>query len=147
VTSLLTAVAAFSASPAGGWTLPVTLQPGDCRDVLVRFAPADTGSYFDTLRIASDDICPGSGMVPLSGRKVDIARLTLSSINFDRPNLPCRRSLNLAEEFYLTNRTNEDFIVEDIEFTNPVFSTPTTLPFNARSGRPRAITPIPRACA
>mgnify|MGYP003851445117 CR=1 FL=1 len=135
VTSLLTAVAAFTAAPAGGWTLPATLQPGDCRDVLVRFAPADTGSYADTLRIVSDDVCPSSGSIPLSGRKVDIARLTLSAIDFDRPNLPCRRSLNLAEEFYLTNRTGENFVVEDIEFSNPVFSTPTTLPFTARSGR------------
>ncbi|MCB2203577.1 choice-of-anchor D domain-containing protein [bacterium] len=135
VTSLLTSSPAFTAVPGGGWTLPVTLQPGDCRDVLLSFAPADTGSFVDTLLIASDDVCPGSGRVPLFGRNVDIARLTLSSISFDRPNQPCRRSLNLAEQFYLTNRTNEPFVVEAIEFSNPVFSTPTTLPFTARVGR------------
>ncbi|MBL0174890.1 MAG: choice-of-anchor D domain-containing protein [Ignavibacteria bacterium] len=133
VSSLSTVVGAFTATPVG-WTLPLTLQPGDCRDVLLRFAPPDTGSYADTLRIASTDICPGSGLIPLSGRSVDIARTTISSVDFDRPQIPCRRSLNLAEEFFLRNMTGENFTVEAIEFNDPAFSTPTVLPLTARPG-------------
>ncbi|MCZ7557282.1 MAG: choice-of-anchor D domain-containing protein [Bacteroidia bacterium] len=122
---------AFSALPSG-WSLPLTLQPGDCRDVLLRFSPADTGSYFDTLRIVTTDPCPGSGLIPLSGRSVQIARTTIASIDFDQPGLPCRRSLNLAEEFFLRNMSGENFTVEAIEFSTPEFSSPTTMPFTAR---------------
>ncbi|MBE0645983.1 MAG: choice-of-anchor D domain-containing protein [Bacteroidetes bacterium] len=131
VTGLLTQNPSFIAVPSG-WTLPLTLQPGECRDVLLRFAPSDTGSFADTLRILSSDACPGSGLIPLFARNVQIALTTLTSINFDQPGLTCRRSLNIAEAFFLRNLTGENFTVEDIEFTNAAFSTPTVLPFTAR---------------
>jgi hypothetical protein len=131
VTALGLTSPAFSALPAG-WSLPLTLQPGDCRDVLLRFAPSDTGSYFDTLRIVSTDPCPGSGLIPLFGRSVQIARTTIASADFDRPDIPCRRSLNLTEEFFLRNMSGENYTVEAIEFSTPEFSSPTTMPFTAR---------------
>ncbi len=131
VTALTLPSPAFSAVPSG-WTLPLTLQPGDCRDLLLSFAPPDTGSYSDTLRIASTDACPGSGLIPVSGRSVQIARTTISSANFDRPGLPCRRSLNLTEEFFLRNMSSENYVVEAVEFSTPEFSSPTTVPFTAR---------------
>ena len=125
---------AFTALPSG-WTAPAVLAPGECRDILLRFEPSDTGTFTDTLRVISDDPCPGSGLIPVSGRSVNIARLTISSIDFDRPGIPCRRSLNLAEEFFLRNTSGENFTVETIEFTNAAFSTPTAMPFTARPGQ------------
>ncbi|MFA6232840.1 MAG: choice-of-anchor D domain-containing protein [Bacteroidota bacterium] len=131
VNGLLTQNPVFIALPVG-WTLPLTLMPGECRDVLLRFAPSDTGSFADTLRLLSTDACPGSGLIPLSARNVQIARTTLTSINFDQPGLTCRRSLNLAEDFFLRNLTGENFVVENIEFTNAAFSSPTAFPLTAR---------------
>jgi hypothetical protein len=133
ITALVLPTGAFSALPSG-WTLPLTLAPGDCRELLLRFAPADTGSYSDTLRIISTDPCPGSGLIPLSGRSVQIARTTIAAANFDRPDLPCRRSLNLTEEFFFRNTTDENFVVEAVEFSTPEFSSPTNVPFTARPG-------------
>jgi hypothetical protein len=130
ISGFSTAVGAFVVTPSG-WTPPATLAPGDCRDVHLRFAPADTGSYADTLRIASTDACPGSGLIPLFGRGIQIWRTTISSANFDQP-LPCRRSLNLTQEFFLRNTSGQNYVVEAIEFNNAVFSTPTVMPFTAR---------------
>ncbi len=131
VTGLVTGNPAFVALPSG-WTLPLQLQPGECRDILLRFAPADTGNFVDTLRILSDDVCPGSGTIPLQGRRMDVLRTTLASIDFDQPPQPCRRSINLAEEFFLRNMSGENFTVEAVEFTNAAFSSPTAMPFLAR---------------
>ena len=123
--------AAFLALPVG-WTLPLTLQPGECRDVLLRFAPSDTGSVADTLHIVSTDPCPGSGLIPLFARRQQVARTTRNAIDFDQPGIGCKRSLNLAEDFFLRNTSGENFTVEDIEFTNTAFSSPTAMPFTAR---------------
>lgn len=131
VNGLLTGNPAFLALPSG-WTLPLTLQPGECRDLLLRFAPSDTGSFSDTLRILSDDPCPGSGLVPLLARRQTLATTTRSAIDFDQQGVACKRSMNVAVDFFLRNRTTENFIVEDVEFRNPAFSTPTALPFTAR---------------
>lgn len=132
INSLPSNIGPFSFTPVG-FSLPLTLNPGQCVDVMLRFAPPDTGSYSDTLRISSTDICPGSGLVPLFGRRVDIARLTITSANFDQP-MACRRSLNLTREFFLRNFAGENFTVETIEFSNSVFSSPTVMPFTARPG-------------
>jgi hypothetical protein len=130
ISALSVAVGAFIPTPVG-WTPPDVVQPGDCRDVLLRFAPPDTGDYADTLRIASTDPCPGSGLIPIAGRSQRIWSTTIASANFDQP-LPCRRTLNLAQEFFFRNLTGENYTVEAIEFKDPNFSSPTIMPFTAR---------------
>ena len=134
VSGLVVANPSFLALPSG-WTLPLTLQPGECRDVLLRFAPSDTGSVTDTLRILSDDPCPGSGLIPLFARKQPLASITRSFIDFDQQGVGCKRTMNVAVDFFLRNLTGQDFTVEDIEFHDPAFSTPTALPLTARPGR------------
>lgn len=131
VSALTTSNPAFVAFPSG-WAPPLQLQPGECRDVLLRFAPVDTGSVIDTLHIVSDDSCPGSGRVPLLGRRMNLVRTTINAVDFDVPPRPCRRTVNLAQEFFLRNMGNENYTVEDIEFSNAAFSSPTVMPFVAR---------------
>lgn len=121
----------FIISPAG-WSAPATLAPGECRDISIRFAPADTGAFADTLRIATSDPCPGSGYIPLSGVRRLAVTSTIDSAIFDNPALPCRRSLNLASEFFLRNRLGENIVVDTIIFSNPVFYTTTRMPLTLR---------------
>lgn len=53
--------------------LPQTLAPGECWTAIVRMNAADTTrTSFDTLRIVSDDRCPGSGMIPVRGHSQDV---------------------------------------------------------------------------
>lgn len=118
----------FTSSPIG-WNFPLRLLPGECRDVLLNFFPADSGSFRDTLRIVSTDKCPGSGLVPIFGRYVKVLNSTIDSVNFDTPGLRCRRSLNLAQEFFVRNLTNDSLIVEAFETNLPSFSSPTRVPF------------------
>ncbi|MGE3802327.1 MAG: choice-of-anchor D domain-containing protein, partial [Candidatus Kapaibacterium sp.] len=57
--------------PSRPW--PLTLAPGDCWRVIVRVNQLDTTrTLYDTLRIDSDDRCPGSGIVPMQGHTQDV---------------------------------------------------------------------------
>lgn len=52
-------------SPA---SFPVTIPPGGCIDLKIRFYSKDTSKdYFDSLRIQSDERCPGTVVVSLRG--------------------------------------------------------------------------------
>ncbi|MAT38194.1 MAG: hypothetical protein CL946_01175 [Ectothiorhodospiraceae bacterium] len=133
VSSFTVSNPAFSVTPLT--PVPLTLLPGECIDVRVLFAPADTGNYSDTLRIASTDKCPGSGLIPLFGRKMEIVSLTLDSIDFDTQPVSCRMSVNLAEEFFIRSLVNENFTVEAFETTDSVFTSPTSVPLNVRPNR------------
>lgn len=66
--------ALFSWRPANAAQgLPRALAPGECWRVVVRTNVADsTRTLYDTLRIVSDDRCPGSGIVPLQGQSQDV---------------------------------------------------------------------------
>ncbi len=134
VNGVLLANPAFIVSIPSG-PLPRVLAPGDCIDVPVRFAPPDTGTWADTLRIASTDACPGSGLIPVRGIRRDIVFTTIDSVDFDLQDVPCRMSLNLAEEFFIRGRVSDDFVVEGFESTLPMFSSSTTVPFTVRPGR------------
>jgi concanavalin A-like lectin/glucanase superfamily protein/HYDIN/CFA65/VesB family protein/type IX secretion system substrate protein len=134
ISNFLIANPAFTVIPVGV-TLPATMQPGQCIDVIVRFSPSDTGLFTDTLFIASTDSCPGSGRIPVSGRNIDIVVSTIDFADFDTQPLPCRMSVNLAEEFFIRSRVNDNFVIEAFESTNSVFSSSTTVPITVRPGR------------
>ena len=58
-------------NPSRPW--PLTLAPGECWRVIVRVNLLDTTrTLYDTLRIESDDRCPGSGIVPMQGHSQDV---------------------------------------------------------------------------
>ncbi|MBS1910561.1 MAG: choice-of-anchor D domain-containing protein [Bacteroidetes bacterium] len=53
--------------------LPITLANGKCWNVIVRMNTGDsTKTEYDTLRITSDDRCPGSGVIPIEGRSQEV---------------------------------------------------------------------------
>lgn len=60
---------AFTLLPPAGKSFPVVLGVGECADFIVRFRPlVDTSFvYGDTLVFKSDDRCPGSGYVIVTG--------------------------------------------------------------------------------
>src|SRR5581483_8089533 len=73
-----------------GLTLPKALAAGDCVTLTVRMDAIDSShTFLDTLRVASDELCPGSGVIPISGRVQDVlgilktdGRTRLDSMNF-----------------------------------------------------------------
>lgn len=75
--------------PAPG--VPFTLAPGSCWKVIVQMKVADTTrTFFDTLKIYSDDRCPGSGIIPIQGHSQEVIVILepngvtrLDSMNFE----------------------------------------------------------------
>jgi len=71
--------------------LPLQLAPGDCWSIILRMRQADSSlTVRDTLKIASDDQCPGSGIIPLVGRSQDVfvlltpdAKKQMTSMSFE----------------------------------------------------------------
>ncbi|MBK9246835.1 MAG: LamG domain-containing protein [Ignavibacteria bacterium] len=60
-------------SPA---TFPVTIPAGGCLDLKIRFVSKDTTrTYFDTLKIQSDERCPGVVVVEIKGVVQDVIDL------------------------------------------------------------------------
>lgn len=49
--------------------LPLLIPPGDCKDVTIRFysVGSPAGDYRDTVKVVSDDRCPGGLSIPLRG--------------------------------------------------------------------------------
>lgn len=71
--------------------LPRQLKPGECWSLIVRMNQADSSrTVRDTLRITSDDQCPGSGIIPIYGRSQDVfviltpdAKRQIKQMNFE----------------------------------------------------------------
>lgn len=130
----------FSWQPAPGEPgLPLTLQPGECWKVLVRMDNHDTTkSHYDTLRIVSDDRCPGSGFIPLEGRTQDVfvllttnAQSQIKSMAFEDV---CPGQISNVRLYqYRSLLQNEDVFIDSIYFTNPAFFGPRfTFPIRLR---------------
>lgn len=67
----------FTLRPAdASKALPYTLAPGECWDVIVRFDAQDTTkTWWDTLRVASDEACAGAGNIALIGHTQEVFAL------------------------------------------------------------------------
>jgi len=73
-----------------GLTFPKQLAIGDCVTLTVRMDVIDSShTFYDTLRVASNELCPGSGVIPISGRVQDVlgilqtdGKTALDSMNF-----------------------------------------------------------------
>jgi hypothetical protein len=78
------------AAPSG--PLPQVLPPGACWKIVVHMDVLDSSkTLYDTLRIVSDDRCPGSGAIPIFGRSQEVIALLapngktrVDSMNFGR---------------------------------------------------------------
>ncbi len=56
-----------------GITFPKVLAPGGCISLTVQMNMLDSShTFLDTLRVNSDELCPGSGVIPITGRVQDV---------------------------------------------------------------------------
>ncbi len=72
-----------------GLTFPKVLAIGDCVTLTVQMNTIDSShTFLDTLRVSSNELCPGSGVIPIAGRVQDVlgvlqtSGLELDSANF-----------------------------------------------------------------
>ncbi len=103
----------------GGVTLPYTLAPGQCIDIRIRFNPiSGTRQHFDTLKIVSDDICYGSGIIPITGISQEAigiyfpnTKTRIDTVKFDNT---CKDRFSRAEEYQWENLLDFDIQVDTI---------------------------------
>jgi hypothetical protein len=99
--------------------LPATLAPGECWTGIVRMNVADTTrTHYDTLRIASDDRCPGSGFIPISGHSQDVfdilrsnGRSRMTSMTFEPT---CPGQLSNVQTYQLRNMVRDSVFLDTI---------------------------------
>lgn len=117
----------FSWRPGSGQLpLPLTLQPGECWTIMVRLDAHDTSkTFYDTLKIVSDDKCPGSGFIPLQGRTQDVivlltpsAKQQIKQMNFEAV---CPGQISNVQTYQWRNLIGENIYVDSVIFTNPAF--------------------------
>lgn len=118
----------YSWRPGSGQpALPITLQPGECWRAIVRMDNHDTTkTHYDTLRIISDDRCPGSGFIPIEGRTQDVfvlltpnAQRQIKSMAFEDV---CPGQISNVQLYqYRSLLLGEDVFIDSIYFTDPAF--------------------------
>lgn len=87
--------------------VPITIDPGKCVDVTVRFTSRDTSAlYFDTLSIVSNSRCAGGASIPLRGVVREVIGITdLSGKNrFEKYNFGSECVGQLSNPVYWTWR-------------------------------------------
>lgn len=133
--------------------LPITLAPGQCVDVTVRFFSRDSSAtYIDSIRILSTDQCPpGYAQVNLSGRVQEVLAIRtpssltgrVDSMNFGTT---CVDWASDVQEYTWQNLTGEPIVLESVSvppnFIHKQFSYPLTLD-PATGYRPNWIRMIP----
>ncbi|MBS1904090.1 MAG: choice-of-anchor D domain-containing protein [Bacteroidetes bacterium] len=117
----------FSWKPFTGYpNLPTTLQPGDCWKISLRLDADDSSkTEYDTLRVISDDACPGSGMIPLQGRSQDVLVLLYpngkSQIKKMAFEAVCPGQLSNVQDYQFRNLIGENIYIDTMIWTNPAF--------------------------
>jgi hypothetical protein len=104
-------------------SLPVTLAPGECWTGIVRMNTGDTTrTSYDTLRIVSDDRCPGGGMIPVMGHSQDVfdvlttnGRSRLTSLSFEAV---CPGQLSNVQTYQLRNLIKDPIALDTIIYSN-----------------------------
>ena len=116
--------------------LPRVLKPGECIDVSIRFFSKDTtATYFDTLKIQSDDKCAPLAAIPLYGKVKEViglyqrgSKIKIDSINFGKS---CLNFPSDAVEYSWENLVERDITVTNIiippNFLGKPFKFPVTL--------------------
>jgi hypothetical protein len=114
--------------------LPVTLAPGECWDGIVRMNAGDTTrTAYDTLRIASDDRCPGSGFIPVTGHSQDVfdilhrnGRSRLTTMAFEAV---CPGQLSNVQLYQLRNMVSDSVALDSIIYPRGFLGRRITFPF------------------
>ena len=106
-----------------GLAFPKQLQPGDCVKITVRMDLLDSSkTLLDTLRIASDEVCIGSGLIPVLGRVQDVlgilqtdGKTPLKQMDFGEV---CPGMLSIAQSFQYRDLASDTLQIDSIQF-NP----------------------------
>ncbi len=109
-----------------GLTFPKPLGPGACVTVTVRMDMIDSShTFLDTLRIASDELCPGSGVIPITGRVQDVlgilqtdGRTRLDSLEFGEV---CPGFISGTQSFEYRSLGSDTVTVDTIVYDPPNF--------------------------
>ncbi len=130
ITSALLKNPKFTWRPGPGQpNLPITLQVGECWKVIVRMDANDTTkTFYDTLRIVSDDKCPGSGFIPIEGRTQDVVVLLTPSAKSQIKRMDfeavCPGQSSNVQTYQYRSLVLDNVYIDSIYFTNPVFYGP-----------------------
>ncbi|MDP4233194.1 MAG: choice-of-anchor D domain-containing protein [Bacteroidota bacterium] len=106
--------------------LPTVLPKGACVTITVRMDLLDSSkTLLDTLRIVSDETCPGSGVIPVSGRVQDVLGLLLASgkgpittMNFGEI---CPGFISGTQTFQYRDLASDTLFVDSIIYDPPNF--------------------------
>ncbi|HET6511063.1 MAG TPA: LamG domain-containing protein, partial [Candidatus Kapabacteria bacterium] len=105
--------------------LPRTLAPGECWDLVVRFDAEDTTkTWYDTIRISSDEACAGAGIIPVMGHTQEVlgilfpdGKRRMTQMDFE-PVCPDQTSNSQTYQFRNLLKTLQDTVyIDNIEFS------------------------------
>ncbi|HET6512615.1 MAG TPA: LamG domain-containing protein, partial [Candidatus Kapabacteria bacterium] len=105
--------------------LPRALAPGECWDLVIRFNAQDTTkSWYDTIRINSDEACAGAGIIPVYGHTQEVlgillpdGKARLTQMDFE-PVCPDQTSNSQTYQYRNLLKTLRDTVfIDNIEFT------------------------------
>ncbi len=103
--------------------LPFTMPSGTCWSVIVRMNVGDTTrTERDTLRLVSDDRCPGSGIIPIEGRSQEVLAILKTdgvrkadSMNFEDV---CPGQISDVQLYQWRNLVQDSIAIDTIIISN-----------------------------
>lgn len=110
----------FSVLPPRNKSFPFSLGPGQCDTLRIRFYPTvdTTFAYVDTLTLQSDDNCPGTGIMAVSGVVQEVfsirqpdGKTRLKSITFQST---CPGDISNSVGWNWYNLTRRDITIDSI---------------------------------
>lgn len=110
----------FSVLPPRNKSFPFSLGPGQCDTLRIRFYPTvdTTFAYVDTLTLQSDDNCPGTGVLTVTGVVQEVfsirqpdGKTRLKSISFPAT---CPGDISNSVGWNWYNLTRRDIIIDSI---------------------------------
>jgi hypothetical protein len=117
----------FTWSPgAGSPKLPTSLAPGACYKLVVRYDQQDTSvTFFDTLRVHSSDVCPGSGIIPVTGRSQEVIALLATDGKSIVDTLAfgsvCPDQISAVGLYQYRGLVSDTVYIDSITYTDPHF--------------------------
>jgi len=105
--------------------LPHTILPGDSTEFTIIFNPQDTGNFFDTMKIYSNDIDEPVTEIYLSGRGIG-SNIVLSDTLHDFGS--CLLYGIIYWKMKVWNKGNIDLIIDSVKVNSPFFVTSPSFP-------------------
>ncbi len=108
-----------------GVTFPHVLAVGDCVTITVQMDMIDsTHTFYDTLRVSSNELCPGGGVIPIIGTVKDVLGLLgsngkeLDSMNFGTV---CPGFISNTINLEFRDLGTSPVLVDTVIYSSPVF--------------------------